>query len=63
MATQSYGWELPWKPQIPCFRSLGKEAEIQRGEVIHLYAGGGAKIAILASDPEFVALSTVSSYP
>lgn len=45
------------------FLFVGKEAEIQRGEVLHFHAGGGAEIAILVSDPEPVAPSTELSYP
>lgn len=49
--------------RISWFLFVGKEAEIQRGEVIHPHAGRGARIVILASDPESVALSIVSCSP
>ena len=45
------------------FLFVRKEAEIQRGEVMHLHAGGGANTVILVFDLESAALSSVSSDP
>lgn len=61
----AYGHTALWlgDQRISWFLFGGKEAEIHRGEVTYLHADGGAKAAILVSDPEFVALSTVPSYP
>lgn len=63
MVTQSCGWELAWgAKKYLGFLFSGKEAEIQRGEVIYLHPGGGAK-ANSGFWPKSVALSRVPSYP
>lgn len=49
------------KPRIPWFLLVGKEAEIQRGDMIHLQVVRGAKTVVLISDSEDVSLSNASS--